>query len=266
MGNILLQLLAVVALCIAPARSDWLPGTATFYGGADGSGTMVTFVYKIFAKSIPFSSLKNVRAENERGGACGYGNLYDQRYGINNAALSTPLFNDGASCGQCYLIICDYGKAPDWCKLGKAITVTGTNYGGWCNATRPYFDMSQPAWENIGIYSAGIVPILYQQVKCWRYGGVRFIINGFNYFELVLVTNMAGSGSIVSMSVKGSCTGWIQMTRNWGANWQCLAGLAGQALSFNVTSTGGQTIVFDDAVPAGWSFGQTFSTYHQFDY
>jgi hypothetical protein len=95
---------------------------------------------------------------------------------------------------------------------------------------------------------------------------VRFTITGLNYFELVLVTNMAGSGSIASMSVKGSSTGWIQMSRNWGANWQCLAGLAGQALSFTVTSTGGQTIVFDSVVPAGWSFGQTFSTYQQFDY
>jgi hypothetical protein len=106
-------------------------------------------------------------------GACGYTNLYDQGYGLDNAALSTVLFNDGNSCGQCYLIICDQSKS-DMCKPGKAITVTATNLcppnwalsndnGGWCNPPRAHFDMSQPAWLNIGVYKAGIIPILYQQ-------------------------------------------------------------------------------------------------------
>ncbi|CAL5041161.1 unnamed protein product [Urochloa decumbens] len=244
-------LLAALALCFAPVRSDdWLPATATFYGGADGSDTM--------------------------GGACGYGNLYDQGYGINNAALSTALFNDGASCGQCYVIICDSSKSG-WCRPGPGhwVAVSATNFcppnwsypdGGWCAPPKPHFDMSQPAWENIGIYTAGIIPVLYQRVKCWRDGGVRFTIGGFNYFELVLVTNVAGSGSIQSMAVKGTGTDWIPMSRNWGANWQCLAGLAGQGLSFALTSTGGQTIVFPDVVPAWWQFGQTFTTYKNFDY
>ncbi|XP_047083388.1 expansin-A31-like [Lolium rigidum] len=230
--------------------SDWLPGTATFYGGSDGSGTM--------------------------GGACGYGDLYSQGYGTATAALSTALFNDGASCGQCYLIICDQGKS-NMCRPGKAITVSATNFcppnwalpsddGGWCNPPRAHFDMAQPAWLNIGIYEAGIIPIVYQQVKCWRDGGVRFTITGSNYFEVVLVTNMAGSGSIKSISVKGTNTGWMQMSRNWGAIWQGMSSLEKQAISFGVTSTGGQYILFQDVIPAGWQYGQTFSSWRQFDY
>ena len=203
--------------------------------------------------------------------------MYAAGYGASNAALSSALFNGGASCGQCYQIACDASKSKSSCRPGAgAVTITATNLcppnwalpsnkGGWCNPPRAHFDMSQPAWLNIGIYKAGIIPVLYQQVKCWRNGGVRFTITGFNYFQLVLVTNMAGSGSVRSMSVKGANTAWIQMSRNWGANWQCLAGLAGQTLSFSITSSGGQSIVFQNVVPAGWQFGQTYSTWQQFD-
>jgi len=100
--------------------------------------------------------------------------------------------------------------------------------------------MAQPAWEHIGVYQAGVVPVLYQQVKCSRSGGVRFSIAGFNYFLLINIQNLSGSGSVGNAWIKGDNTGWIQMSRNWGANWQALSGLVGQSLSFAVTSTGGQ--------------------------
>jgi hypothetical protein len=122
--------------------------------------------------------------------------------------------------------------------------------------------MSQPAWEHIGVYQAGIVlvPVLYQRVKCSRSGGVRFGIAGSNYFLLVNIQNLAGSGSVAAAWVKGDKTEWIHMSRNWGANWQVLANLVGQSLSFAVTGTGGQRIQFPDVVPSWWQFGMAFST------
>ncbi|EAY85308.1 hypothetical protein OsI_06688 [Oryza sativa Indica Group] len=268
------------------APTQWQKAHATFYGGADASGTM--------------------------GGACGYGNLYSQGYGTRNAALSTALFNDGASCGQCYKIACDRKRAPQWCKPGVTVTITATNFcppnwnlpsdnGGWCNPPRPHFDMAQPAWEKIGVYSAGIIPVIYQRyqykysnyfghygensaypdrcfhmkisyscddfyrVPCVKKGGLRFTINGHDYFQLVLVTNVAAAGSIKSMEVMGSNTAdWMPMARNWGAQWHSLAYLTGQGLSFRVTNTDDQTLVFTNVVPPGWKFGQTFASKLQF--
>ncbi|GJN19517.1 hypothetical protein PR202_gb06800 [Eleusine coracana subsp. coracana] len=237
---------------LASSSSDgWLKAHATFYGGADASGTM--------------------------GGACGYGNLYTSGYGTNTAALSTVLFNDGLSCGQCYKIMCDHDAEPHWCKQpGVSVTITATNFcppnwalpndnGGWCNPPRPHFDMAQPAWELIGVYQRGIIPVLYQRVPCVRRGGVRFTMRGFDYFNLVLVTNVAGAGSIKSMDVKSpGSADWIPMAHNWGAHWHALAYLTGQPLSFRVTITDGQTLVFPNIFPSGWTFGMTVASNLQF--
>ncbi|KAL6982662.1 Expansin-A1 [Sarracenia purpurea var. burkii] len=101
-------------------------------------------------------------------------------------------------------------------------------------------------------------------IPCKKSGGVRFTINGRDYFELVLISNVGGAGSIQSVSIKGSQTNWMTMSRNWGANWQSSSYLNGQSLSFMVTATDGESRIFQDIVPSNWAFGQTFSSLVQF--
>lgn len=102
------------------------------------------------------------------------------------------------------------------------------------------------------------------RVPCKKHGGVRFTVNGRDYFELVMVHNVGNAGSIQAMWIKGSKTGWLAMSRNWGANWQSNAYLNGQSLSFKITATDGKTLVFTDVVPSNWAFGQTFTSRLQF--
>ncbi|KAL2235591.1 expansin-A18 [Sesamum indicum] len=221
----------------------WQNAYATFYGDDTASATM--------------------------GGACGYGNLFANGYGTDTAALSTVLFNNGYSCGQCFQIRCINSK---WCYKGSPIaTVTATNLcppnwsqdtnnGGWCNPPRSHFDMAKPAFMKIAQWNGGIVPVMFRRVPCMRQGGIRFSFQGNGYWLLVYAMNVAGGGDIASMWVKGSKTGWISMSHNWGASYQAFATLGGQALSFKITSyTSHETIIAYNVAPANWQVGMTYT-------
>ncbi|KAL5562303.1 hypothetical protein UlMin_032050 [Ulmus minor] len=201
-------------------------------------------------------------------GACGYGDLHMFTYGKYSAGLSSILFNKGSTCGACYELRCvDHIL---WCLQGSpSIILTATDfcppnyglsseYGGWCNFPKQHFEMSEAAFGEIAEKKADIVPVQYRRVKCERSGGLRFTMSGSSHFYEVLISNVGLDGEVLAVKVKGSKTGWIPMTRNWGQNWQSNVYLKGQPLSFEVTTSSGRTLTSYNVAPAGWLFGQTF--------
>ncbi|KAL9239480.1 hypothetical protein vseg_013797 [Gypsophila vaccaria] len=221
----------------------WQFATATFYGDLAGNATMY--------------------------GACGYENLFDQGYGLETTALSTALFNDGLACGTCYEIRCTNSI---WCRNGGGpIRVTATNFcppyykeapDAWCNPPRKHFDLSQLMFLKIAEYRAGVVPVVYRKVMCYRTGGIKFEFKGNPYWLLVLVYNVNGDGDVIAVDIKGSKSDWIQMQRNWGQNWQTSTMLQGQSLSFQVTTSDGKTKQFMDVAPENWELGRWYEARH----
>ncbi|XP_021894662.1 expansin-A12 [Carica papaya] len=226
--------------------NGWINAHATFYGVNDNPTTL--------------------------GGACGYDNTMHAGFGVNTAALSGALFENGGACGGCYQVMCNYREDPKWCLPGRIVTVTATNFcpsnnnGGWCDPPRHHFDMSFPAFLRIARRgNEGIVPVLYRRVSCRRRGGVRFTMRGQSSFNMVMISNVGGSGDVKEAWIRGSRTRtWVAMRRNWGANWQSSVDLRNQRLSFKLTLGDTKTISFINVVPSSWQFGQTFASHLQF--
>ncbi|KAM5581235.1 expansin-A23 [Rosa sericea] len=234
--------LIIISTLLVHAMGDdaWEDGAATFYGDMSGGETMQ--------------------------GACGYGDLFQQGYGLDTAALSTALFNNGLTCGACFEIMCV--NDPQWCiPNAGTIKITATNFCPpnydphfypWCNPPRKHFDLAMPMFVKLAIAKAGIIPVKFRRVPCAKTGGVRFELKGNPYWITATILNVGGAGDVTAVKIKGSNSDWLQMQRNWGQVWQIGVNLVGQGLSFQVTTSDGKTVELDNIAPGNWQFGQTY--------
>ncbi|KAF3779135.1 Expansin-A9 [Nymphaea thermarum] len=233
-----------MSTAVDQAPGPWRYAHATFYGDIKGGETTA--------------------------GACAYEDVFAKGYGLHTTALSTALFQDGATCGACYELMC-YNST--WCLPGAGtIKVTATNFcppnwsipsdaGGWCNPPRRHFDLSMPMFLRIAQYRGGIVPVAYRRIPCTRHGGIKFEMGGNNFWTSILVYNVAGNGEVSAVGVR--TTGSQKFTplkRNWGQlwNWPDYSGHVGQGMSIRVTTSDGIVVYSDNVVPANWQLGQTF--------
>ncbi|KAK7394430.1 hypothetical protein VNO78_14958 [Psophocarpus tetragonolobus] len=246
--------LAFLMVLFVPALSseygdEWHTAHATFYGDMQGGETMQ--------------------------GACGYGDLNEQGYGLETTALSTALYKNGESCGACFEIKCVNDEK--WCIANAGtIKVTATNFcppnyeapnlDHWCNPPKEHFDLSMKMFTTIAYYKAGIIPVEYRRVPCIKSGGIKFELKGNPYWLLVLVYNVGNAGDVSQVSIRASnsASAWQPMSRVWGQNWVTASNFLGQPLSFQVTTTDAKTLQFYNVAPSNWQFSQTYQANNNF--
>ncbi|XP_062076224.1 expansin-B15-like [Humulus lupulus] len=231
-----------VSMKVDQSSSSWAAAGATWYGSPNGAGS--------------------------DGGACGYGGAVEQSFSSLISAGGPSLYKSGKGCGVCYQVKCT--SSVDKACSGNPVTVVITDECPGCTNEPVHFDLSGTAFGDMAtsgqadqLRNAGVLQIQYKSVECNFPGKtITFTVDsGSNaqYFAS-LIEFEDGPGELGAVDLKQTLgqDSWVPMQQSWGAVWKLNSGSALKApFSIRLTS-GSQTIVANNVIPAGWKPGQTY--------
>ncbi|KAF4401852.1 putative expansin-B2 [Cannabis sativa] len=232
-----------VSMKVDQSSSSWAAAGATWYGSPNGAGS--------------------------DGGACGYGGAVEQSPFSSLISAGGPsLYKSGKGCGVCYQVKCT--SSVNKACSGNPVTVVITDECPGCTNEAVHFDLSGTAFGAMAssgqadqLRNAGVLQIQYKSIECNFPGKtITFKVDsGSNaqYFAS-LIEFEDGPGELGSVDLKQALDqdSWLPMQQSWGAVWKLNAGSPLKApFSIRLTS-GSQTIVANNVIPAGWKPGQTY--------
>ncbi|KAK9824717.1 hypothetical protein WJX74_000925 [Apatococcus lobatus] len=223
----------------AVALSDWIPGILTPYGGDEP--TVPSYGVTI--------------------GSCGYDDIMQDSWPYwSVAALATSnsfhLAGPDLGCGQCFQIQCInngptfVGKCHDnW--ENNSITVMITDECPECAPDQ--IDVQALSFDKIAPLINGRIQTQYRRVTCTPPDAAWVRIDGNNGPGLWLrlwIVNVAGSGGVTAVSIRGPDQVEYPMTNTFGAAWEI--GSAPQFPADLIVSTDdSQQLIFFGAVTVG---------------
>ncbi|GBG72399.1 hypothetical protein CBR_g11977 [Chara braunii] len=218
----------------------WTEGaTLTFYGDANGGGTLV--------------------------GACGYGNLLATPCKLMIAAGNPPMFEEGFGCGRCWEIRCVGNPG-----CTATVTITMTHLCP-CGSDTVHFDMSQPAFHALAsgpaeaeqLVTAGKLQGQYRRVLCDLGLGKAFtaiVREATNpSFLSILMRDIPGAGDIKTAEcAPGGGSTFSPMTQDFGAMYN-FNGKWTSPVSLGLTLGDGQILTGISCIPAAWKPATTYT-------
>ncbi|KAK9916962.1 hypothetical protein WJX75_009263 [Coccomyxa subellipsoidea] len=185
-------------------------------------------------------------------GACGYYQLDKTKWPYWSVGALTPtnFFSKqgpAKACGECFEIWCQPGSPVGDCNPNpnqRRVTIMISDVCEPCNPGGDnQIDLQALTFLKIAPWYGGRINIKYRRVDCTPPSSIKLQllnVNGDGLWLLMTVQEVAGTGSISHVEVKGyDGDSWVGLSNHWGAAWE-IANAPNYPLDIRIVNDKGQ--------------------------